>query len=85
MNCFPRVASNSDPPDLIPSSWDYRHEPLAPSPFLYFNQLESLLYRCRIVHLSWVKELKLKRGIVTCLMSQINLVNVRSQTQTVKL
>jgi hypothetical protein len=34
-NYFPSLASNFDPPFLcLLSSWDYRHEPLAPGNFL---------------------------------------------------
>jgi hypothetical protein len=37
-NYLPRLTSNCDPPDLsLPSSWDYRSEPLAPSGILSFN------------------------------------------------
>jgi hypothetical protein len=39
-NYLPELASNRDPPDFcLLSSWDYRHEPLVPSPTGIFQKL----------------------------------------------
>jgi hypothetical protein len=46
LNYLPGLASNCDPPDLcLLSSWDYRHEPLAPSSSsLFLNEYINFKY-----------------------------------------
>jgi hypothetical protein len=42
VNCLLGLASNYNPPDLnLPSSWDYRHESLAPASVLILRGLVS--------------------------------------------
>jgi hypothetical protein len=64
VNYLPGLASNDDPPDLsLPSSWDYRCEPLVPSKLYIFKLLtwagrvaqveECLPSMCEVWHILW--------------------------------
>jgi hypothetical protein len=40
---LPGLASNCDPPALcLPSSWDYRHEPMVPGLYCAFEKIKSI-------------------------------------------
>jgi hypothetical protein len=53
---LPRLPSNCDPPDLcLLSSWDYRHESLAPGPIPLLMTIQSCLFVCLFIAVLGIK------------------------------